>query len=1478
MKRAQKTVAYLIGGVIAGFAIAAIVLLTISRTEFGMERARRYALKWLTNRVDGTVQIGGLGGNGLLGGVTVRNFSIIDKLGRPFMRADSVQLNYNWRTLVKGEVVIDHSTIYNTQIYFEQLPGDSIWNFQHVFPDRSKPGAPPAARRLILLNDMRIVNGTAIVRMPLDSIRIATERDVLDTVPGGVAKVMRFDSLHGRLSRVIWESPTEEGKLIDVRTLSGRGFVWRDAMHVRDMRGTVTLRDTIVAFDIPDARLPSSRASLLGRVIMEEGQNFYDVRVDSRSFTFPDLHWLYPRLPNNGGGSGTLRIQSQRPKGTLWLATNTRLAAQGTRVAGSFGVVTGADSLYFTNVDLRASPLNLQLIQAMLPNKLPIDGLLVGTVELKGGLSSLDTRGDLKLSNHEGTQSVKWRGRVDVRHGLGARDFTADVDRFDLALVNSFARDFKLRGQLTGHIEASGNTRSSMQFAADIHHYLSGYTSSFTGKGTYTGGAQPGLNVELNALPLSLEEVSASYPALERLRGEARGPIRLTGALDNMEVHADLETLGGRARIDGRLMRTGARPRYAGDATLYSFRLDRLVNDLPETSLDGTVSFDVTATSPEDANGFINAQLAHGSVRDVDFRDARASLKINDGALRVDTMIARTMLGALSASGTLGMRAGRTGSIAFTIRTDSLTLLDDSAHTPTAGKVRGNGTVTGSVQSFDLDANLNIEKLLYGSLNGDRVSATVKGTTLGTDAGRIVVTARADSLVAFGEQVDTTAATFTYAAHKGDLNVAAGSADGTEYKLAAGMESLTNGLLFTLRELQLGKRSAPWTLRHAATIQTDDHGLTADTIEIMRGDAGRISGAGRIAWHDLSHAPEPGQASDFRLEFTGVPFAEFALVTSGTANVKGTLDGHVRVTGNAVAPLLDADATVNGFGVEDASVDFMTGSFTYANERINARIDAEKDGRRVLFADGVVPFNLAFVPVKNRRLHEPLRFVIQADSLPATFLTAPVPGFSGVDGRLDGTISASGPTSKPQFSGSLTLKDGSAGWDITGVRYHDVGGTISLDNNRAARVDANLRTSDGAAHVTGTIDFAKPQNPGFDLAMNAQNFLAARRRDADLTASGDVQLRGHYRQPVISGNIEVSQGALYLDEMYRRYQIVELDNPLLYDVVDTSLVSLRTILPRTTNPFIKNLVVDSLHVGVGRGGWLRSRDLNVEVSGDVTIAFLLNDTLLSTARSAQDLILTGTLRAVRGTYQLYYPGIARQFAIREGTIEFPGTPGVDPNLGFNAVYRARSNRGDPIDIVAVVGGTLRNTSVHLTSDEEPPISESDLASYLFFGVPTYELSASQSAAVNQAASGLNGPGIAALADPLKRALTSSGFGYLASGLQSFAQNYGLLDYVALTSAEDVGIHSQSALASLFAGTRLELGRYWGDKVYIAYSQRLSSTGYRSPGVRVEWRLVPTLTAEVFAEDRFARSYDFGIETTSSFKKVFGFFLYREWGY
>jgi hypothetical protein len=369
----------------------------------------------------------------------------------------------------------------------------------------------------------------------------------------------------------------------------------------------------------------------------------------------------------------------------------------------------------------------------------------------------------------------------------------------------------------------------------------------------------------------------------------------------------------------------------------------------------------------------------------------------------------------------------------------------------------------------------------------------------------------------------------------------------------------------------------------------------------------------------------------------------------------------------------------------------------------------------------------------------------------------------------------------------------------------------------------------------------------------------------------------------------VDGGALNLDELYRQYLVVDLDRALLFDVVDTTIVANRKLLPSNyeRSPFIKNLTVGGpgreFNVDVQRNAWLRSRNLNVEVSGQLKLNYIpcldAKASAVCTDNNQVDLRITGELSAVRGTYTMTsgLGAIQRRFDIREGTVDFPGTPGMDPILSFTASHRARPLQGEVMDIIAVVSGTLQNPRIRLTSAEgQPQMSESDLASYLFFGVPTTMLNAAQVRSLN-GVGGVGAVGYVGL-----NAVRTSTFGYLSTGLESFAQSLGIADYVSL-SAVDVGPGARAPglnVGQFFTNSRLEVGRYVNARnqdFFFIVSKPLYSAA-NGWGGRVEWRFDPTYTLEFFAEDRNARAATtLGIEQTSSFARVYGFFFFREWG-
>ena len=374
-------------------------------------------------------------------------------------------------------------------------------------------------------------------------------------------------------------------------------------------------------------------------------------------------------------------------------------------------------------------------------------------------------------------------------------------------------------------------------------------------------------------------------------------------------------------------------------------------------------------------------------------------------------------------------------------------------------------------------------------------------------------------------------------------------------------------------------------------------------------------------------------------------------------------------------------------------------------------------------------------------------------------------------------------------------------------------------------------------------------------------------------ASGYADLSGRFRSPRVEGELLVVDGTLHLDELIRQTQVVTFQNPLLVDVIDTTQIAVQRIVRQNRSAFLEGLSLD-IDIDVPGNFWVRSEELNVETAGAVDLRF---------DPGSQNLQMFGQVNAVRGFYNvravLDLP--VRRFQVREGSINFVGVPGINPNLDITAVYRARTQNNDLLEILALVDGTMRSPRLRLTSDSDPPISESDLASYLLFGRPTYALSPGQADALGQSRIGGAALGIATgFGAPLL-------FGLAASEIEALGSAYGLFDYFSITNDEYVQQLQQSTSnvgAGLLTGTRVEFGRYLSDEWFLAFSAPLSVQAGAGegelwrPGGRVEWRFHPTWNAQVFWENRLAHAATRGFVPNLESTSVMGVFLAREWGY
>jgi autotransporter translocation and assembly factor TamB len=1122
-----------------------------------------------------------------------------------------------------------------------------------------------------------------------------------------------------------------------------------------------------------------------------------------------------------------------------------------------------------------------------------LEGLLIGTVEVEGPISALTTQGELHLSGTSLTRRtprVQWSGTLDLDAPYGANALAVELKDLDLELLDQIWPDLPARGTVSGRLEATGALERALRFNTTLSHQApEGGASRLSGGGTLTWArGRQHVDFLAHAEPLAFQGLASLAPALGRLQGEARGTIAARGALTDLEIAADLRADAGRLQLQGSLALGGATPRYRAEGTLDDIALDLLLaGTVPrETGFNARFALAGEGIDPRGARTDLQLEIDSARIAQIDVSSANLGLRLEDGIARLDSLVVTTALGALRAQGALGLDEDQSGTIQVLVNADSLIALrsiffpdapafldPDSIRSRVEGAARIEAELRGTLAALEVDGTARIRQPAVDGAAAQRVDMVFQAGGIGTDSLLSYrATATIDSLDLYGQQLDRVTAAVEFSRGGGWLQLEGNAAAPqiAAYHLISGFRPLPGGIELDLRELRARTGPEEWGLAEPTRLSIGTTGVEVDKLLFSRTTgAGRVTVSGHLPWAaepDSGYTLKGAAAADLILEFQQLPLFTLRGGDVAPALSVADLTGKAVVTGTALAPRIQIELALADARLSAIRFERIGARLSYEDLRLDATLEARQNGRNVLTGTGRIPFDLRLLPVAERRLDEPLTFTARADGVPAAILGSLVDGFRGIEGQIDGILSLAGTTQSPAIGGQLTLRDGAATWVETGVRYRGVAGTARVLRDQVVDLDLTARTTGGSATVGGTMDFQRLTDPTFDLQVLARNFQAVRRRDVEMTASGEVNLRGRYTRPEITGKVRVDRGTLYLDEVWRQYQIVTLDDPFLFDFMDSTLVVEQQLLGEAESEFVKNMRVDA-EIEIRRDSWLRSRNLNVEVSGGLRVEF---------NRSTEDIRLVGTLNAVRGTYELYVAERlpARRFVVRGGTVDFDGTPGINPAFDITAAYRVRTMERQPINVLAVVTGNLENPRVALRNDGDEPIGESDLLSYLVFGRPTYALAGGETRQLDSYLTGL-GAGIA----------MPTYLGVWATGIETIVSNLGIADYVSLTPADaegvgggDDGLRAFDPFSAL-GRAQVEVGNYIGNAWYMALTRRFGQ-GVKPYdfGARFEWRIAPTWTAEFFIEDRFARLGQFGFDQPLESRKIGGLFLFREWGF
>lgn len=1450
------------------------------RTAAGNRVVLGWGLDQLRSRVEGTVDVDQIRSADLLSGARLVGVRLATPDGGTFVEADSIEASYSWRGLLGGSLAFDDVRLWNPRVVLER-DSTGVDTFARWLrgdrPAEEGGGAGPS----LLLQSVLIENGSFTLRLPGPEEPGGAFRTEVGS-DGALRRAIDLRDLQARLPRLSLDA--DSGLQVEIGDASAEADLLARRFPIDPLSGVVRARGGEVLVELDRLGAPGIEGE--GTIRVDRSGDAGMVTEIEASFDHADLgewRWIHEGIP---ALVGELTLDGRMgPEGQRWTATEVDALWGTGRVVGRAAVALGGGAPLFDGVDVEVTALPLTMLERYLAEPTGLEGALTGRLALSGTPDELHLDGEATLvAEGAAPVSAVFEGGLLRRAGtVGFDQFQAVIDPLDWGAVQHFLPSMRLTGPGRAEVALTGTLGEGLALSADLLHAPPGVRSSHllvSGNLFASDDDRLRLDIQGDLAPLSLDAVALDYDSLPLpLSGALTGPVRAVGTLRDLEVRAALTTREGQVDLVGQVDLRNPGDRYRVDATVTDFLASALSPALPQpTEVTGRLQLDGGGLDPATLRATGSMEVTRADVRGVRVDSAWAALRVEDGTLAFDTLRASVAGIDLRGGGTLatdsagpagrvrlafdapdltGIRAIFRGDTVLT--SDDLTALDrdvlelagvDPDTLPLAadvaadGRLRGEVLLDGSVASFDASGWLEAEELMYGRTSVGSARIELQAADLPGLAGAVHADIALGPTVVAGRAFSSGAATVDFTRPEGRAAIELQRDSTEDYRVAGRFELDSLGGAVEVEEATIRLDSLEYETRHPSRIVWTETEFAVDSVSLVG------SGADPVWIRAAGVLPRRGEA-DFSLDIEGLDLTRLTRVAQREdLEWAGRLDFDGRVQGTAARPIVSGNVEARGLRARNVALERLEGQLDYAGREVALDLDAWAGGQQVLQIEGDWPLSFTLDGSGSDVSEQPVDLTVRADSLPAGLVLALLEDLEDTRGTLTGQFEVGGTASSLEPRGLLRLRGGAWTVGALGVRQEQVEATFDVQENRIVQVEATGR-SGGTVDVSGTVTLDSLASPALDLDIALSSFNAVDRRDIAGAVSGQLQLQGRYGQPRVLGSLQVERGDLFLDEFARNVGVVDLSDPRFFSFIDEEILTSRPLLAETRNPFMNNLLVN-IDLEVERNAWIRSDQLDVEMRGELIVTY---------DRRSRDVVMVGELEAVRGQYQF----LGQNFEVEGGTVEFVGIPGINPDMNIQAVARVRRRQSaEPLEITAQVGGTLIEPTVELTTPDAA-VSESDILSYIAVGQPASALTTNVSGAAGGFVGGFVG-------------------GSLTSSLSTLAQGSSWIDFLSISQAFDasaVGAGSQG-LGQSFAGTQVELGRYFGGDYFAALILRplaSAGTGGVLGGARIEWQASAQYYLEVFAEDRFLRTGAFGFrEVDLESQLIFGFSLFREWGY
>jgi hypothetical protein len=893
---------------------------------------------------------------------------------------------------------------------------------------------------------------------------------------------------------------------------------------------------------------------------------------------------------------------------------------------------------------------------------------------------------------------------------------TADLrlDPLQLALVERFAGPLPYGGRLTGRV-----TTVSGEIAFDVVAMLTSPRVADPFRTDLTGRLASGadgftlrrLDARLHSVPLlALRELIPALP----LTGAVTGTVSLAGPPGSTPLALDvaLDLAGGTLTLAGSLDLTGATPAYDFRGRLLAVDLRRLLEpSVPPIRLTAGFTASGRGTDPATARAVISLAGTFDGWHTRPGDGVELDLRLAAGLLAVDSLRIAAGPVRLASAGEWRLIDPSAGSIRYALEVTDLQplspYLPGIRDQPATGRLVATGHLSGTSDRPVLAGEAAGREFRWGEWRASDFRLTYLAA-FGDDiprvdlsgAGRGVEAPLVGALAAATLELRLMEPSFSID-FRGD-RVAGGrievEADGT----------LTDGPLSEarLRRFLIDLEEERWALVRPTSIRWggDPLSLFVDDLEIRQVDGvGTVAVAGQLL---------PAEEASLRAQVRALPVGDLFRLAAPAPDIEGRLWADLDLTGGIDEPVLRSEFRLENAVIGGTAIDEFAGDVRYEAGVLAGRAELlpAAGGRASLEARLPATLAIGLPPRIQIREGAQIHATAVTDSFPLAILEPGIPQFRDLEGLAWGRVTLAGTQSEPQLDGELAVRGGAVHVVPLNQRYREIEGDLVLEGRRVVFRELRGR-SDGLITVSGAIEFEQLTDPVADLAVSLDRFRAVGVDDQlDAALWGEIRVRGPLRQPIVTGDVLVDDGSIALPGTGPRTGFGVDGEELAVLAPDPGAPALPGAAAAPGAPWFQGLIVDGLDVRLGRRVWLTSRELRVQLTGDLTIH-----------RGMEDLRIFGELRGERGTFTLQVGPVIRRFDVVSAEVRFFGSPDPDPAINITASRIVYGPAGQEIEILIRVGGTINHPTLALTTGAGSPIPESELLSFILFGQPSFAL-------------------------------------------------------------------------------------------------------------------------------------------------------------